>query len=102
MLGIEGLWVASTYVHPALRKRGVAKHLYNASIEVARAQGHRVLYALVDTHHPAAIGSLRTSGFVLTKREEWLMTIQAHLDAQHAKSKLWCILEKDLEKEDER
>ncbi len=66
-------WVmANVAVHPAYRRRGIARHLVRASLSLARRRGADEVVLQVDHENQAARNLYRQFGFdVLTTRTSW-------------------------------
>lgn len=54
---------ASVYVVPGARRRGVARTLYEALLDVLRLQGYASVYAGIALPNPASLGFHRALGF---------------------------------------
>jgi L-amino acid N-acyltransferase YncA len=52
-----------TYVDLALRRQGVAKALFAATFEAARARGYEKIFTFVRADNPAALATYRAHGF---------------------------------------
>jgi GNAT superfamily N-acetyltransferase len=60
----EHVLFAADYVAPRFRRRGVARLLHGARLEVAAGRGARVAYAWVDPENHASLAGFRTAGFM--------------------------------------
>jgi L-amino acid N-acyltransferase YncA len=51
------------YVDLQLRRRGIAKALFSATIEAARSKGYEKLFTFVRADNPAALATYLAQGF---------------------------------------
>ena len=69
-------WINRLAVHPDYRRRGLARHLIAQAEDALRAQGMRIVAALVEEWNEASLALFQATGYVLhrdifymTKRE---------------------------------
>lgn len=74
-------WINRLTVDPEYRRRGYATRLVAAAEEVLRAQGMRVIAALVESDNPASLALFERAGYVEIDRGMHYLTKRDSADA---------------------
>jgi L-amino acid N-acyltransferase YncA len=68
-----------TYVDPELRRHGIARRLFAATFDAARAKGYEKIFTFVRADNPAALQTYLSQGFVVVGTAKR----QARIDGQY-------------------
>ena len=69
----DSLEVERIYIRPAFKRRGLGKYLIDKAIEIARAQGKKLIWLGVWEHNVNAIAFYEKMGFVHTGAHSFFM-----------------------------